>query len=238
MQVADILSKILGKIGAIAINETPPAADMNACLMTVNLMLDQWSAQNLMLRAAIKEHFTLVANQASYTIGTGGNFNTSKPIAVQSAFVRDSSNTDYPLDIVNRDIFDSYSDKVAAIGRPMALYYDPGATQQSSQLGTVNLYYKPDTAYTIYIDNQKYLSEFSGLSDVITLEKAYLNAIVWNSAKEIWPEFHRSKQLPAIVANMAAQTKRVIETMNAKPLIAATDIPGTKTRPFNIYSGE
>lgn len=236
--VSDLLTESLAIIGATAIDETVSVSDLKTCLTSANLMLDSWSAQRLMLRATIQETFPITAGVSSYTIGSGANFNTVKPIRVIGAYLRDSSNLDTPLDVIDKDLYDSYTDKVVSQGRPIAICYDAGVSQQSPQAGTIFVYYVPDDSYSLVLENQKYLTEFINLSDVVTFEPAYYEAIVYNVGVRIWPKFHRGKTLPPEIAGIARAAKRTVENMNARPICMGVDLPTSKKGAYNIYSDQ
>lgn len=211
--------------------------DYNACMATANFMLDTWSAQNLIVRATKQENFPLAADINEYTIGVGATFNTDKPIRIVNAFIRDSSNTDYPIEIVGKDVYDNYLDKTNSRGMPVSICYDAGDTQQDSQKGTIFVYFTPDQAYSLFIESYKYFKEFDSINDVVTFEPAYFEAIIWNLAERLWPKYNRSKPVSGDIRRMARQTLRAVENMNSNTPRMTTDLPGAKVRSWNVYSG-
>ena len=240
LTVLDIVKDAMGLVNASAMDETPNASEIQLGLRVLNTMIDRWSAQRLMLRSTTTDIFPLVINQGSYTIGASitANFNTAKPINILSAFVRDGVQTDTSLQIVDRITFDTFADdKAFAYGRPTILSYDPGASQQTTNLGTILIYTAPDTVYNLHIESDKYLTEFTNPSDVITFEPAYYEALVYNLAERLYRYYHTdSRQIPADLVGIARAAKHTIEVMNSVQYTAAMDIPG-KFAPFNIYSG-
>ncbi len=173
---------------------------------------------------------------------TGTNpFNTARPISIVGAFIRDNYGIDTPVEIVSRDRFDSYPDKSISNARPISLFYDPGVAQQSSPAtGTIWVYYTPDsyTPYTLYIDEDKYLTEFVNATDIVTFEPLYYNALVSNLAVKMFRHFHGPKvPIPVDMADMAASAKRQIMSLNSHPITAGMDIPGKAIGIYNIYTG-
>lgn len=240
IQVQDLIKAALQDIGALAKSEPMAADDANDALKKLNFMLDAWSVRSLMVLGAILESFPLTAGQRAYTIGIGGNFNTSKPSRITDAYVRDGYNIDTPVDVVEKDEYDSYEDKMISQARPIALYYDPGPTQQTVQTGVVSLYYIPDasTPYTLFIGEQKPLTEFSAITDTVTFQSAYYEALEYNLAVRLWPQYHDSgKPVQAELKELARESMKVIETMNATIPTAALELPGRKSV-YNIYTGE
>jgi hypothetical protein len=238
--VSDIIKSAMRLVGVIAKSEVPTNDEMQDGMQALNLMLEMWSARRLLVRGTIQFSNILTANQASYTIGTGGNFNTLKPIEITSAFIRDSNNIDTGLDIISRDEYDSYGDKAITTSRPIALCYDAGAAQQASQLGTVLFYYTPDssTTYTVFMQTQAQLTDFSALTDNVTFEAKYGEAMKYELAKRLWREYHEiSEPIPGDILDLAAKALCVIEKTNHELPRATIEVPPRKSV-FNVYTGE
>jgi hypothetical protein len=222
-------------------DETPTASEIQLAIRVLNTMIDRWSAQRLMLRSTTEDVLPLTANQETYTIGQSltADFNTAKPIQIVAAYIRDSSGCDEALQIVDQITFDSNSgDKSFAAGRPEMLTYDAGAAQQTVNLGTISIYTMPDSAYTLYIQSDKYLSEFVNPSDVINFEPAYYEAIIYNLAERLYRYYHTDpKQIPMDIVGIAKAAKHTIEVMNSVQYTATMDVPGKYTQ-FNVYTGD
>lgn len=233
----DIIKGALRALGVIGKSETPTADEMNDALQSLNMMIDEWSARSLMSTALTRQSFPLVARQQSYTIGPTGNFVAAVPISINSAFLRDGYGLDYPLEIMTREVFDSMADKSFVTAPPQGLFYDPGSTQQASQLGTIYVYYTPDasTTYTLYIESLQPFTEFAALTTTVTFPAAYYKALKFNLAIELAPEYGISPSKEVVF--LATESVETIEAMNAVPIIAALDLPGQKGG-FNIYSGD
>ena len=232
----------MGECGATRINEIPAPYELSIGIQLANLMIGGWSAERCMLRATTSESFPITAGVASYTIGVGKTFNTAKPLSITGAFIRDNYNIDLPLDIVSRDRYDAYEDKQFAQARPISLFYDPGNAQQTSpNFGTIWLYYIPDAAstYTLWIDSDKYLTEFVNPTDNITFETVYWEALVANLAVRLFSHFHGVKvEMPRRMIDAAASTKRKIKTLNVRRAMATVDVPGKALGIYNVYTGQ
>jgi hypothetical protein len=237
---ADIIKSAFRIIGVIGKSEVPTNDEMQDGMQALNLMLEMWSARRLMVRGTIQSNFPLIANQYSYTIGTGGNFNTPKPITITSAFIRDGNNIDTGLDIIERDEYDSYGDKLITSSRPIALCYDAGAAQQASQLGTVLFYYIPDasTPYTVFLQLQVQLTDFAFLTDAVTFEAKYGEAMKYELAKRLWREYREANlPIPGDILDLAAKALCVIEKTNHELPRATIEVPPRKSV-FNVYTGD
>ena len=179
----DIIQQAFQNLLGINVSATMPTADISNALDVLNAMMDNLSADGLLTIGQVRESFPLVYNQQAYTIGSSGNFNTAKPINISSCFVRDSNNNAYRMQVGTREIWDGLSDKdlSALVGIPELLFYDPGLTQQATQVGTIYIYPTPDasTTYTLFLESEKMLTEFSSLSTSINMPLYYKEMLVY-----------------------------------------------------------
>lgn len=241
IQVQQLVKTALEDIGAVAKSETPTSDEMTDGLTKLNFMIDAWSVRSLMVLGTVLEGFPLVAGTYIYTIGFGGQFNTSRPSAITDAYIRDGNNEDTPIDILTSDEYYAIEDKAIGTGRPQGLFFDPGLTQQTSFIGTIYLYPAPDpsTPYTLYVGEQKALTEFVNLTDAVTFQPAYYEALEYNLALRLWPQYHDDgKPISARLEKFAIDSERILQTMNsARARVTATiEVPGTKPSGYNVYT--
>ncbi len=234
--VSQLISLAIDTIGAAQMDETPKPYELATGLTRLNMMMDAWSVDNLMVMGTLMESFPLTTGTASYTIGIGGAFNTPKPSDVSEAFIRDSSNLDSGLDIVSEDEWMSYDDKAFTSGRPLSLYYDQGPPQQAVQTGVVWLYPIPDATYTLFLGQQKALTEFGSQTDVVSFQTAYYEALLYNLALRLFRSYFKGQTpIPADIVELARESKRVIERMNNERVHMVCDVPG-KRGTYNIMT--
>ena len=183
----DIITPALNDIGVIPIGEAVDARFSTLALNELNAMLLLWSIEGLKVPTFIRETLIITANKASYTIGTGGDWNTARPVKFESAFIRDSSNTDKHLSVYN-DLhkYNEHSRK-GMTGKPHEIYYDA-----LNPLGQVYLFLTPVDNYTLYLTSEKYLSTFSTISDTVLLPPEYLMALSKCLAQKLMPKFGKS----------------------------------------------
>lgn len=85
MNARDLITSALKTVGVISAGETPSAGEASDGLSALNMLIESWSADNLALFQLKREVFELVPNKGQYTVGIGGDFNTSKPMTVMGA---------------------------------------------------------------------------------------------------------------------------------------------------------
>lgn len=231
----DLVTDALQLIGVTASNETPAAEDLTLGLRTLNGMLGRWSASKLLLRSTSDDTYAIPSGAASFTIGSGGDCNTGKPLKIVNAFVRVAGGTDSDVRIIGYEEFDSYPDKTIATATPNAIYYDPSSAQGGT-VGTVYLYPLADDGSTIYLRSDKYLTEFATLGTSSTFEDMYYEAIIYGLAVRLFRKFkHVSVPVPQDLIDIAASAKKDIERVNSVAHRSIIEIDG-KGGKYNIYT--
>lgn len=89
-----LISRSYKLIGVLQPGETPDPSQAEDARVTLNQMLGGWSRQSLTIPSIAREVFGLTANLGVYTMGPGGNFNTSRPNRLSgAALLLNSSST-------------------------------------------------------------------------------------------------------------------------------------------------
>lgn len=147
LQIQDIIKDAMGLINALDADETPTSSEIQLGIRTANIMLDSWSAKHLMLRSVTTDSLAVQAGVSAYPIGPGALWNTTKPLNISSAFLRDAAGVDYPIDVITLDEYQGYIDKSFVASRPVSVYYDPGFAQQNTTPSTLPAAYDSLTTY-------------------------------------------------------------------------------------------
>ncbi len=228
----DLIRRAMLLIGNIGKGESPDPDEAADGLVSLNAMLDSWSNESLSVYQTLQENFPLTGGTRTYTIGSGGVFNTTRPIRLTNAFIRQTtSNIDTTLKIMRTsDSYDKISLKISQSSFPDHLYYD-----LAYPLGTIAVWPVPSISSTLFIDSYKQLQQFSTLTTALSLPNGYERAIVYNLAMEISAEYGATPS--PVVMTIAMESKSAIKRINQKDIIARID-PGIFARaPFNINYG-
>lgn len=230
----DLIESAALKLGAIGTGESLTASEGDDCLNVLNSMLDNWAAKRLMVYQIVQNSYSWASGNASRTIGSGGNFNGTRPVRIEDGtFFRDSGNNDYPVTILrDRASYDSLPGKSDQSEIPSHLYYDP-----AYPLGTIYAYPVPSATITLKLNHWQTLQSFAALTTDLSLPPGYRWAIENNLAIYLEPIF--SVPVPASVVREAATAKADLMRVNNIPLTAVTEVPyiiggGRRT---DIYSG-
>lgn len=217
-----IIIRGLQMIGERPVGGTLNAAEQSTYLEVLNAMLESWSLDSLMCYQELRENFALTSGQRNYTIGVGGNFNTTRPTKLVSAFVRDSSNYDYPLELITDSAWNSITSKTVSGTYPSYLMYDQAFV---SGLGTINLYPAPSAGLTLYISSLRQFAAFATIGETVSLPPGYQRALESNFAIEAAAGYTPiSKEL----AQIATESKAAIKAMNAPTYYLKTGLSGRK----------
>ena len=106
-----IVDRAARLVGAVASGESTTAAEGADGLIALNAMLEAWQIDKLFVYAFTDTAFSLVAADASYTVGPAGNFAlTPRPHKIEECFAR-VSNQDYPVQLLTSEQWNAITDK-------------------------------------------------------------------------------------------------------------------------------
>jgi len=228
-----LINRAYSLIGVLAEGEALTGEQAISGLETLNALLDEWRLERLMCYALQREQFSLVANQASYTIGSSANFNTTRPVEVSGCYVRDGG-IDYPVRQMGAEAYRRIPDKTTSTNYPEYFYYEP-----NMPLGTVYFWPVPSSALNVYLETQRVITEFATTSTDIELAPGYENAIIYNLAIDL-SDANDRKLTETIVAR-ARITKQKIKRQNASAIRKDNEVAamlrGNRSSYYRIVGG-
>lgn len=212
----DIIRRAYMDINVIGSSEAPTASQASDALDSLNQLLDTWANESLMVYELVLENFNLVPGQSAYTMGPSGNFNTTRPVSVESAYVR-WNGVDYPLSIVNTDQYDGIPLKTTPNQIPYVLYVDA-----SYPLTTIKLFQTPnDSSAQIFMESRKPFTKFASLTGDVNMPPGYERALRWNLGLELCPE-NGVEAKPTLLRH-ANNSKKWVKRTNWEPLVQELD---------------
>jgi hypothetical protein len=233
---SDIITRSAKTLGYLGRTEVLSAGDANDGLTCLNAMLDSWSNESLLSFFTLERSFTETIGQTSYTIGSGGYINSTRPSNIIRAFIRDVNQLDYPLRVVPMDIWNDIGQKTITSQIANTLFYDP-----QYPLGVINIFPVPLLAYTIFFDSTNDQLDLTSLTTSLSLPVGYERAYVLNLAVDMmnagFPCMLDQASLAALGKN-AADSKAAIKRVNSKEVISEYDsaIVSRSQASYNIYS--
>ncbi|MCK5563693.1 MAG: hypothetical protein KAJ07_00465 [Planctomycetes bacterium] len=216
----DLIKLAFGALTLQAAGDDVDPNDEADALTILNMMLGTWGNKRTRILSSVKEGFTLTIGQTTYTIGTGGDFSTERPVKIEKAFVRDSNNQDHPVKIiVDRAEYEGIIDKNIS-ARPYKLYFE---RVFDSSRGNILLNRAPDTAETLFLIMWKPFTTFSLATDVVVLPNGYEEAIYTQLAIRLAPHF--GKTVSQELATIAGDAVGAIDKVNLEVPIVRPDAP-------------
>lgn len=201
----DTVKGALRLIQALTRGESMDSADGAEGLQALNDLVHSWYANDVLVPYLTREELALTQGKSEYTIGTGADLDTTRPLSIASIVLRDSG-TDYILDEIGQHWWSQLPIKDTE-SRPRQYYYEEGYP-----FGTIRFDYEPDHAYPIFVTSYKPFSDFTDLADTIDLPPMYERALRFNLAMDLAPEYGR--EVPQTVAIQAQKALDDIRQRN------------------------
>lgn len=202
-------------IGALASGEVPTAAEASDALTVLNQMLDAWTADRLQVFTISLGTFPLVPGQQVYTMGTGGNFNATRPAKIDRASIVSLTNPAQPLELeiqvyTDKD-WQAIPVKNVSTTLPQGVYPD-GAFP----LNNLSYWPIPTVAVNTIIYSWTALTQFSDLTTDLSFPPGYPEALRYNLAARLMAEMPGSyNQVTAgITVSLATESLARIRSIN------------------------
>ncbi len=231
--VRDLIRDALTQLMVYSPDIILTAEEENTALRTLNGLIESVSNEPIALNSITKEDFNLVGGQQVYTWGTGGNFNSARPVSIKfctTAVAGTSGNIDFPVAIVNYDDYASIKLKTLQTNYPQYVYID-GAYP----LNNVYFYPVPSSAVPVTFYSYKTLVGFDNITQSVSLPQGYYRFLMSSLAVELAPSYQVTASQNII--DIRNEARRNIVRTNAKNLTMQTDaaLLGTGGR-YNIFS--
>lgn len=225
-----MIASSLRLIGVLASSEASTSDEANDALKVLNQMLSSWSTENLAVHEKVREEFTLTGGTSAYTWGTGGDFDSSRPVDVISAAFK-ISELETPIKILTTSEYADIRNKQIS-GLPGGVYFD-GA---QPLLGVTFIPVPTGSESAVFYS----LKPFSTLTlnTALSYPPGYEKAIRYNLAIDLAPEYGRP--LDAMIVQQAMDAKAQIKRKNMQTPLMKTDIPfgSRKKISFDFRTGE
>lgn len=231
MKAQDIIKGAMRAIGVAAAGYDPTAEELQDGLTALNSMLQSWQGEGLTVPFRTWSGFTLTAGTAKYLWGSGQAFDATSPVQVlEGAYVTDSNATDTPVELMDAGEWSRMGAKDVS-GRPSRMYVE------YAEPVVVRFDFAPDEAYTFNVPSIQPFTTFSTLTTDDSVPDEYLDALKWNLAVRLAPEY--GKDPSVTVAAMARSTKTAViaRAYAHRPPVSTVDKGLRPAARFNINTG-
>lgn len=224
-----IVTRALQVIGALVKGEAPSADEAVDGLTAMNMMVSGWSNYSGLVYARAWESFPIIGGVGQYSIGTGQTFNTARPVAIVSSYVRQAT-IDYPLYIIADENYAAIDNKNIG-GIPENINFD-----NAFPVAQIRLYPVPSSPYTLFILSEKELTQFA-LDDNVSYPPGWEEALVYNLAIRLAPEYQQ--KVDPRVETLAKEGKQniMLAVSRNRGIDAATADSNGVSRLNSLYSG-
>jgi len=213
----DLIRSAFRLIGMLASGELPEAAEAQDALASLNQMMDVWNAERMMIFTIKIEEFPLVVGQQTYLMGPGGDFNTVRPAKIERMGIVSLNNPaqplELPIEMLNAQLWAQIPVKLISSTLPLRCY-----VEYTWPSVTLNFRYLPQVPVNTRIYSWVALSQFQDLDTPYTFPPAYYEAIRYNLAVRLQPEFMPQFPLNQVTAQLAVDSKATVKRMNT-PLV-------------------
>ena len=187
-----LIKAAMRAIGALASGETPTTDEYADALESMKFMFRHWSSKNIRLYYTKQDTLT-ITGASSYTIGSGGDCDTVRPVSIRGGYYGDAGGVSYPIMMIDEAKYRAINYK-SLTGPSYYAWYNP-----EFPLG--KLYPWPLASGTLYLDSLKPLSDPAAITSDVEFPPEYDEAIKWNLALRLCPEFGKE---PTIMMNSFA----------------------------------
>lgn len=229
--VLDLIAGSLRLLSAIASGEMPSASESQDALASLNGMIDTWKTESLMVYNISPQTFALVGGQKMYTMGPGGNWNTERPVQIDSMYLQytgTGTGGPPPLNLIieqlNQDQYNSIIVPNTQSTYPTAAYVSDDFPMRQIFMWPV-----PTVAYSVDVFTWGLIDGFAAITSTVSLPPGYARMLRFNLALELAPEYGLTPS--QTVAAGALDAKAAVKRNNIKPLFMAADpeLTGRKT---------
>lgn len=212
--VRDLIEGALRLIGIGVENEALTAYQYKISLSALNGMLDDWATQKLLVYTINRDVFALTPNKASYTLGTGGDFNVVRPTWIENASILLTANNpqyEMTISMLRDEEWREIGIKALTTTYPTYIY-----DQCDYPLRTIYVWPIPTVQCSLVLYLPGVLSEFSSINNVVQLPKGYERALRYNLAVELAPEY--GLEASPTTMRIAANAKKNLRERNWQPM--------------------
>lgn len=172
---------------AVGVDQTLTAQEGADVLRTFNDLVENWSTQKLAVYGQANQTFNTVANQKVYTIGTGGDFSTDRPVrignyAYSSLPVGASQPVTFPCTQITQDEYNLIAVKDQTQEYPSNFLY-----VNSYPLGAITFWPVPSQVTPVTFSIDRILAQATSLGATISFPPGYVEAFKYNLAIRLAP---------------------------------------------------
>lgn len=212
-------------------------------LLCLNSLLDSWQAEQRLVYAEVGYNFTMVANQASYSVGLSGtpDISIQRPEKLERVGLRMIGTTtpvvEVPLRLYNRQEWAALTPKALTSTMPTGAYYEPTIPN-----GTLLPWPIPTQGWQWVLYLWQNLATQTDPTASINLPPGYQSAIEYNLALEMSARWPLRARVSQYTVQRALAAKRNVKVINDPMLLMQADAGSQGANPsvglYDIFSNQ
>lgn len=230
--VRDLITAALLDLNAIASGESPTATEAADALRRLNLLLETWRLESLLVYALDTVTLTLTG-ATSYTWGSGGTINATRPVRLERAVQRRTASgqtLDYPLAVLTDAEYEGIGLKGLTSSIARWIYLD-----RAYPLASLFTYPVLPSGDTLLLYVWHPLTAFASLDTTVALPPGYELALQTSLSLELASMFRDCTVTPALAAQ-AIRSKALLKTVNSQPRLLSLPAGLPTGRPWGATS--
>lgn len=215
-----VITDALYLVRAIGVDQTLTNQETSDCLRKLNDLIESWSTQKLQVYGLSNQTFNTVAGQATYTIGTGGDWDTDWPPIISEPAYATVLQVTYPYVSITQEQYNLIFVKgQTGFGTDQVQYY---LYVNEFPLGKITLWPVPAAIFPITFSISRTLSQVATAATVMNFPPGYINAFVYQLAPMLAPLFGRP--VPEDVRRDGEKYFADVKRLNRRPVVMNYDV--------------
>lgn len=224
-----IIEDALGLTNAVGTDQQLTTDEISDCLRKFNDLLEIFSTRTLGVYGQANQTFNTVVGQSVYTVGTGGNWNITRPVRIVDPGYSVTNTVSYPLESMTQEEYDAIAFKAQTQDFPTRYLY-----VNDYPLGLLTLFPVPSAVVPITLPIDRLLTSISSAAATITYPPGYSMVFQYKLAIMLAPMFGKKiRDYPDIV-QIANDSFADIARANKKVRLMRFDSAPTGT-PFQRF---
>lgn len=216
--VSDIINEAFLDLAAIDPGVGITTAEQTDAFLRLNQMIGVWSTEQFSVFGATHTGLTVTAGTAAYTVGTGGSLVTAaRPVRITGAagIAGVAGSFRAPIEVVS---FDEFAARVRDPFGQVSVMPEIMAADQGFPSINIKLFPTPAASpATLWLDYWVAIAAFATVGDTVTLPPGYEDALHFNLALRLYPQYPRNGNLDTLMA-LAKESKDSLMQLNAQIL--------------------
>lgn len=216
-----IIEDALGLTNAVGSDQTLTNDEVSDCLRVFNDVMEEGSIYGFFPYAQANQTFSTVAAQAVYTVGTGGNWNTTRPEIVYEPAYATISGVSFPYAAITQAEYNLIGYKAQpGGGTDVPQYY---LFLQAFPMATITLWPVPDAVLSVTFSFGRVLAQVTNAATAISFPQGYAKAFKYKLGVELPSVFGKSIDKYPHVIQTQRETWGAIKRVNMVPQVLQYD---------------